>query len=321
MKGCTYSFSEMAQFYDVVNDKEFKQIEQKYASSRMVLYKVSEKIEEIDKMRDSVSKDLKRLEGSPPERFLNKAVDCHLRMSSVVQKDKEKCELCTIHDNIEIYEGIIFYFVKGEISKIGGKNVRETLTESENKKLEDAGVVLIDQLRKGTWKDSEGERLLRAILKFSKIIKKVGAKEIIDDGEIHMKLFEAMKKEFRLMRILWRQIYDHVAAVDELNMSVMRLRLRFEDEPMTSQSKLKIKKNKDDKKAADLATRTKDKIETIYILEEHEIPSQRLKLVSEKTVANGEFKKKHGQLLYLENLKNSDYSKRGGGENPDPCPM
>ena len=311
----------MAQFYDVVNDKEFKQIEQKYASSRMVLYKVSEKIEEIDKMRDSVSKDLKRLEGSPPERFLNKAVDCHLRMSSVVQKDKEKCELCIIHDNIEIYEGIIFYFVKGEISKIGGKNVRETLTESENKKLEDAGVVLIDQLRKGTWKDSEGERLLRAILKFSKIIKKVGAKEIIDDGEIHMKLFEAMKKEFRLMRILWRQIYDHVAAVDELNMSVMRLRLRFEDEPMTSQSKLKIKKNKDDKKAADLATRTKDKIETIYILEEHEIPSQRLKLVSEKTVANGEFKKKHGQLLYLENLKNSDYSKRGGGENPDPCPM
>ena len=80
-----------------------------------------------------------------------------------------------------------------------------------------------------------------------------------------MKLFEAMKKEFRLMRILWRQIYDHVAAVDELNMSVMRLRLRFEDEPLTSQSKLKIKKNKDDKKAtADLSTRTKDKVETIF---------------------------------------------------------
>jgi hypothetical protein len=40
---------EMAQFYDVVNDREFKQIEAKYASSRMVLYKVSEKIEEMDK--------------------------------------------------------------------------------------------------------------------------------------------------------------------------------------------------------------------------------------------------------------------------------
>ena len=39
---------EMAQFYDVVNDREFKQIEQKYASSRMVLIKVCEKIEEMD---------------------------------------------------------------------------------------------------------------------------------------------------------------------------------------------------------------------------------------------------------------------------------
>ena len=67
-----------------------------------------------------------------------------------------------------------------------------------------------------------------------------------------MKLFESMKKEFRLLRILWRQIYDHVAAVDELNMSVMRLRLRFDDEPLTSQSKLKIKKDNDNKKAPDL---------------------------------------------------------------------
>ncbi len=40
---------EMAKFYDVVNDREFKNIEQKYASSRMVLYKVGKKIEEIDK--------------------------------------------------------------------------------------------------------------------------------------------------------------------------------------------------------------------------------------------------------------------------------
>ena len=39
---------EMAQFYDVVNDREFKQIEQKYASARMVLIKVCEKIEEMD---------------------------------------------------------------------------------------------------------------------------------------------------------------------------------------------------------------------------------------------------------------------------------
>ena len=144
----------------------------------------------------------------------------------MVQKEKEKCVLCTVHENIEIYEGILFHFVKGEKQLMEGKNIRETLTEAENKKLEDAGVVLIDELRRGHWQDSESERMLRAILKFSKNSLS-SFKKIIEDGEIHMKLFESLKKEFRLLRILWRQVYDHVAAVDELNMSVMRLRLRF----------------------------------------------------------------------------------------------
>ncbi len=64
---------EMAQFYDVVNDREFKQMEQKYASSRMVLYKVGEKIEEMDKFRGQVRQDLDFLQGNPPEHFLDKA--------------------------------------------------------------------------------------------------------------------------------------------------------------------------------------------------------------------------------------------------------
>lgn len=39
----------MAQFYDVANNKEFRQIEQKYSSARMVLYKLGEKVAEFDK--------------------------------------------------------------------------------------------------------------------------------------------------------------------------------------------------------------------------------------------------------------------------------
>ena len=69
-----------------------------------------------------------------------------------------------------------------------------------------------------------------------------------------------------------------------------------------------------------LATKVDDKFETIYILEPHEISSQRLKLVSEKTIAEHEFRKKHGQLLYLENLKKSKVG-GGGNENPEPCPV
>jgi hypothetical protein len=37
-----------------------------------------------------------------------------------------------------------------------------------------------------------------------------------------MRLLEALKKEFRLTRVLWRQIFDQVAGVDELNMSTLR---------------------------------------------------------------------------------------------------
>ena len=53
---------EMSQFYDVVNDREFKQIETRYSSSRMVLYKVAEKVTVFDDMRDNVFRELKRLQ-------------------------------------------------------------------------------------------------------------------------------------------------------------------------------------------------------------------------------------------------------------------
>ena len=164
--------------------------------------------------------------------------------------------------------------------------------------------------------------MLRALLKFAKQKPSLFGRdpEITDDGANHLKLFDVSKKEFKLMRILWRHINDNVAAVDELNMSVMRLRLRYEDEPVTSQNALKRKRTDPDG-AKNLKTREKDKFETIYILEQHELPSQRLKLVSEKTIANSEFRKKFGQMLYLENLKKSDYGKKGGTGNPEPCPI
>ncbi len=66
-----------------------------------------------------------------------------------------------------------------------------------------------------------------------------------------------------------------------------------------------------------------DKFETIYILEAHELPGQKLKLMSERTVASSEFQKKFGMLAYLENLKKSDFGTKagGGGENPEACPV
>ena len=118
-------------------------------------------------MRDRVTAELAALQNAPAEVFLNAAVDCHLRMSAVVQKAKKKCKLCTVHDDIELYEGIIFHFVKGEVRMFKG-SVRQTITSEESKKLEEAGVYLHEEQRQGTWADSEAERLLRAILKFTR---------------------------------------------------------------------------------------------------------------------------------------------------------
>ena len=100
---------EMAQFYDVVNDREMAQVRAKYSSLREVLRKISTKVLEFDKSRDSIASQLVRLRSASPETFLNGAVDCHLRFSNVNKnKGKEgafKCQLCEVHDLIEIYEG------------------------------------------------------------------------------------------------------------------------------------------------------------------------------------------------------------------------
>ena len=218
---------------------------------RHVFYKIYEKLEELNKNRESVTKQMMRLSESNPENFLNKAIDCHLRVSTVAAKYKKKCELCQVHDQIEVYENTLFHFVKGEIK--GNKANRASVTEDERKELEKAGVFLHDEQKRGTWSDSEPERLLRAVLKFARQRQTVFSGAILDDGNNQMKLLENLKKEFRLTRIYWRQIYDNVAGVDELNMCTMRLRLRLPDDVVEDRDMVR-------KQGPDLATRTKEKV-------------------------------------------------------------
>ena len=81
----------------------------------MVLYKIFEKLSDLDKNRECVTKQMKFLSESNPEKFLTQAIDCHLRVSTVANKYKTKCKLCQVHDHIEVYENTLFHFVKGEI--------------------------------------------------------------------------------------------------------------------------------------------------------------------------------------------------------------
>ena len=82
---------------------------------------------------------------------------------------------------------------------------------------------LYDEQKRGTWSDSEAERLCRADHKFARSRAHAFQEELMEEANTQMRLLEALKKEFRLTRVLWRQIFDVVAGVDELNMSTLRL--------------------------------------------------------------------------------------------------
>lgn len=100
-------------------------------------------------MRDRVCGEIKLLEDSPPETFLNAAVDCHLRMSSNQKKSKKSCKLCQVHEDIEVYEGMIFHFVREAKKALGKGKARETITTDDAMKLEEKGVFLLQEQRKG----------------------------------------------------------------------------------------------------------------------------------------------------------------------------
>lgn len=97
------------------------------------------------------------------------------------------------------------------------------------------------------------------------------------------------------LRGVWMQLRDKASVIDELSMARIRLRVRYHNEPRTD-------------------------VPQPDVLEPTEVEHHKLKLLSDRIVAQGELQKKLGQLLYLRNLSKSEHGKRGGS-NPDPCPI
>ena len=68
---------------------------------------------------------------------------------------------------------------------------------------------------------------------------------------------------------------------------------------MLLQGALKRKKTDGGGPNLGLATREKDKVETIYILERHELPNQKLKLVSDRTIAQSQFRWESYDMIWF----------------------
>ena len=99
-------------------------------------------------MRETVCTGMKELESSPAETFLNAAVDCHLRQ---IERGggANKCKLCTVHEDIEVYENLIFKFVKAERTQLELKHARSAIGMKDKVELEEKGVFMVDTLSRG----------------------------------------------------------------------------------------------------------------------------------------------------------------------------
>lgn len=247
----------------------------------------------MDEQREIVLNQMRSLEVNAIESLSQEAADCHLRPLEGRRK-KDRCRLCTVHDQIEDYESLLFRMADR-------KNQDDRFDDVDN----DAPNVL-EALRRGTWADSEVERTLKHMVQFAR--KHHASPSIQEGGSIHSKLLDAYKKEFRQLRVVWRQLNDQASAVDELSMATLRLRLRLPHEiPQAKPTAKRLDNNP-------------NQAVPIYLLELHDVDLQFAKLQGELIEAGNALKRHMGHVLYLKNLEMAGYGKKGN-KNPDPCPV
>lgn len=295
---------------------------------------------EMDQLRDSVLEGLQELRTKDPNVFVESAIQCHLRRKSGNYYNDSlmagnKCKLCMYHDNFLLYESVIFKAEKKDKIARTGRNwqqrklmgdLTDELTEktkdellqqeAEDLKATTEHVQLInEELRRGTWGDSETEVLLKGILRFARVNRL--SQNISDNGGVHIKLIEAIKKEFRFLRILWRQIYDQVSALDELSQATTRMIAVRNDEELTREQP---STSSNIKQLSSGVTEKAVKTQNINLIHFYEIESKMVKLRSECLTGKESLSLHLGQLLYLKTLKRNGYGKKGSLNSED-CPI
>ncbi|NXJ97146.1 SHPRH ligase, partial [Corythaixoides concolor] len=254
---------------------------EKFRDCRGLQYLLTTQLEEVKKFQKIVREAVKNLEGPPSKQVIEAATICHLRP---VRLPLNNCVFCKADELFTEYESKLFsHTVKGQMA------IFEEMIEDEEGLVDDR----LPTTSRGLWATSETERALKAILSFAKA-HRMDVK-LTEEGSVFLELFEAWKKEYKLLHEYWMVLRDHVSAIDELAMATERLRVRHPDEP-------------------------KPNPPVLHIIEPHEVEQNRVKLLNDKAVAKSQLQKKLGQLLYLTNLEKSQ-DKTTGGVNPEPCPI
>ncbi|XP_054990476.1 E3 ubiquitin-protein ligase SHPRH [Sorex araneus] len=254
---------------------------EKFHDCRGLQFLLTTQMEELNKCQKLVREAVKNLEGPPSRNVIDSATICHLRP---VRLPLNCCVFCKADELFTEYESKLFsHTVKGQTA------IFEEMIEDEEGLVDDR----IPTTSRGLWAISETERAVKAVLSFARSHR--FDIEFIDQGNISMDLFEAWKKEYKLLHEYWMALRNRVSAIDELAMATERLRVRLPKEP-------------------------KPNPPVLYIIEPHEVEQNRMKLLNDKAVASSQLQKKLGQLLYLTNLEKSQ-DQTSGGINPEPCPI
>uniref|UniRef100_A0A8C0ZVD3 E3 ubiquitin-protein ligase SHPRH n=1 Tax=Castor canadensis TaxID=51338 RepID=A0A8C0ZVD3_CASCN len=223
---------------------------EKFRDCRGLQFLLTTQTEELSKFQKLVREAVKNLEKPPSREVIESATVCHLRPTRL------PLNCCCWY----------VFRVKGQTA------IFEEMIEDEEGLVDDR----VPTTTRGLWAISETERSMKAILSFARSHR--FDVEFIDEGSTSMDLFEAWKKEYKLLHEYWMTLRNRVSAVDELAMATERLRVRHPREP-------------------------KPNPPVHHIIEPHEVEQNRIKLLNDKAVAASQLQKKLGQLLYLTNLE------------------
>lgn len=243
-----------------------------FSTAHGLQYVMDTQLRQLEAAREELMGAVQALSANPSSpNEVSAAVQCHLRPS---KKKRDKCQYCIVHELFNLYEGRLFCFSEDTVHE-----------EAQDK--EDA---LFGTLRRGNWGDSNVEKIIKSLNKSSSL---AGDSVLCSDGQVHVQLFAALKKEFRAMRAVYMSVRDYVGALDELEMATVRLEMpteEVEEEPVP-----------------------------LNVLRPWQVPEQWSKLLCEKDLYQNDLKKKLGQLFYLKNLEKAGSHR--GEFSPEPCPI
>ncbi len=162
-----------------------------------------------------------------------------------------------------------------------------------------------------TKQDAELERVLKTLVAFVKSPSRRVSIPVPKESAVHLNWYDALKKEFKCIRLLWQAKKDLALVHDEIgilayghllayhvDMAVLRIRLCFEGEEILEN-------------------------ERGWKLHPYDVDYMKTKLSTDKSVAETNLRKASGQLMYLRNLARlrADRGKDNPPTEDEMCPV